>query len=137
MSKFNFLQAAARIESVMRPTLMEMAEASRDEFVGNFDRQGFDGIPWEELLARDEPPPKLIVTGQLRQKTQDSIKEVTDKRAVLENESIDDRGRSYAAYHNDGTSRMVARPFMWQTDKLTKKHLRILEINTGKAWRLA
>ena len=119
----------------MKKALGEMAKASRDEFVSNFDNESFDGKAWAPLKYRAEPPPKLNVTGQLKRNTENSIKTVTDKQAVLQNESIDSRGRSYAGWHNTGNSVHVARPIMLHTDKLTAKHLKILYDLTGELWQ--
>jgi phage gpG-like protein len=137
MSKFGFNRVSAAIQSGMKDTIRELAECAKDEFVSNFQQQAFDGQQWADLKYRHEPPPKLMLTGQLHENTKNSIKTVTDKQAVLENESIDAKGRSYAAYHNTGTDRMAARPFMLHTSKLTQKHLEILYRNTNKIWRLA
>jgi hypothetical protein len=135
MSKLKLNLIANFIRSDMRSAMQEMAEASRNEFVGNFDRQAFDGVAWAPLKYRQEPPPKLDVTGQMKENTQNSIKSVSSNRAVLENTSIDDRGRSYAAWHNTGNSVHPARPIMLHTETLTQKHLSILSKWTGKAWQ--
>jgi hypothetical protein len=135
MSKLNLPQVANNIQNVLRPAMQEMAEASRNEFVNNFDTTSFDGVAWQPLKYRDEPPPKLDVTGQMKDNTRNSIKSVTSHRAVLENTSIDSRGRSYAAWHNTGNSVHPARPIMLHTEKLTKIHLAILSKWTGKAWQ--
>ena len=117
------------------PTAMrEIAIASRDEFVNNFDTQGFDGTPWDELIYRTEPPPKLMLTRNMYNKTKQSIKTVTSNKAVLINDAVDSRGRSYSGYHNTGTEKMAARPIMSHTDKLERKHLVILAYHTGRAW---
>lgn len=126
----------------MPKTMRLLAEASRDEFVDNFDTESFDSKPWDALKARTEPPPKLNVTGKLKRATENSIKRVTKNMAVLENAAQDKRGKMYGEYHQTGNppsptqpNGMVARPFMKQTGKLTNKHLTILWYETGLSWR--
>lgn len=129
------------LQNSMPAIMRQLAEASRDEFVNNFNTESFDGNPWAPLKARTEPPPKLDVTGKLKRKTENSIKRITRNEAVLENDARDYRGKLYGEYHQTGNppsrtqpNGMVARPFMLQTDKLTNKHLRILYIETGKTF---
>lgn len=136
MSKFNFDKMADAVPRIMKDAMQKVAEKTRDHFVGNFERQSFNGNAWASLV-RDEPPAKLNVTGQLKQKTQDSIKTVTDTMAVLENTATDNRGRQYSNYHNEGTPDMPARPIMKQDDELTKIQLNVLEQETGKIWKIS
>lgn len=134
-SKFAFDKKAQAMSRIMRNGMQRVAEVTRDHFVENFDKQSFNGQAWA-ALERSEPPEKLNVTGQLKQKTQDSIKTVTSTMAVLENTATDSRGIQYSNFHNEGTDKMPARPIMKQDDELTKIQLDTLAKETGKIWNI-
>lgn len=72
-------------------------------------------------------------TGRLKYKTIKADSSITANGAV----STMTNPVPYAGYINDGTPYMKARPFMKQTDDLTKIQLKILNDETGLIWKLA
>ena len=140
MSKFGFNRQITQWERIKRNALTQVAYATRDYFVRSFNKQAWDKAKWKGL-KREEPPLKLLVTGNLVGGVANSIKSITSSQVEFEAGAIDDRGRQYASYHVDGTDKMPARPFMPQQNveqpkDLTELQLRILYKETGKIWQV-
>lgn len=136
MSKFGFHRSIAAWHGIKLHAMQRLASETVQYFVLGFSTQSWGSKPWKGV-KRVVPPPILNVTGRLKRETAQSTKLVTASRVVLENDATDDRGRTYSGYHNEGTSKMVARPFMKQTKELTEKQLKILRQETGKVWHRA
>jgi hypothetical protein len=71
-------------------------------------------------------------TGRLRYKTVKADSSITNAGAT----SVMFNPVPYAGYVNDGTPYMKARPFMKQTEELTTIQLNILNVVTGKIWKV-
>lgn len=133
MSKFGFHRSIAAWHGIKLHAMQRLANETVAYFVVGFAKQSWGSKPWKGV-KRNVPPPILNVTGRLKRETAQSERSVTASRVVLENNATDDRGRTYSGFHNEGTDRMVARPFMKQTKELTEKQLKILRQETGKVW---
>lgn len=133
MSRLGFDKAIVRAKQMQRPFLERCMKAAQDEFNRNFSSQSDaeKGEPWPPL-SRIEPPPKLIKTGALRRQACDPSKIIYSLwKARLVIDPIDDGGRGYASYHQDGENQSKSvqefqRRFVTQSSKLTDTQLYIL-----------
>lgn len=142
MSKFGFDRKIAAWQSIKQHAMERVAIETQKHFVSNFDTESWNNAKWDALepstrTKQTADLPILNVTGKLKGAVADSIKSVTSSQVVMIADPIDNRGRSYADYHNEGTPfRLPQRSFMKQDDRLTKLQLRILEEETGKVWQV-
>jgi hypothetical protein len=134
---------------------VQLANIARNEFVGNFKRQGFRNIgveKWKEVKRREHGSvkaalaahaanpkarvekgmgrrmkPILVQSGTLRKAVAASIQSTTWREIKLGVEV------PYAEYLNDGTDNMVARPFMKDSQYLQRalKNKLISEIKSA------
>lgn len=117
MSKFQFLRKAAKFKAQVPSMLDRMANNAVNHFkVTNFDAKGFVDEtvkPWTPIKNSDGRQP-LVKTGRLR----GSI--------TILGRSLNSRlvGSSvpYAAYHNEGTSRLPQRKMIGNSKSLEKKN---------------
>lgn len=164
MSKFGFNKAASALGAATKLAAIEMTRASKQYFGEAFDKEQLGADKWDEVARRtpgnnynsgrivgglNKPSGKPFVvdqgddyatrkilagtTGRLKYKTVKADSSITNKGAV----SVMFNPVPYAAYVNDGTPYMAARPFMKQTDQLTTIQLQILNTETGKIWKIA
>lgn len=104
-------------EKAIRDSITMMGVEAKNFFIENFDKQGFDneGVDaWEKRVDDEEPGRKILIkTGDLRR----SIK-VTNQ--TTDSVTIGAVDNDYAKYINEGTEKMVARPFMGNSQNLMK-----------------
>lgn len=109
-----------------------LANIAKNEFVGNFKREGFDGSRWKRRKSKKQPNRNLLVkSGRLRRDVANSVNNGRKNgkmsyTLVVENE--------YAKVHNEGGDKMPQRQFVGNTPKLNKKIIRKIEIETRKIW---
>jgi hypothetical protein len=161
MSKFKFGKVAAAMKPAIKDAAIEMMRASKRHFSDAFDLEELGGKPWREVARRTPGTPfyenrvvwgwnkasgkafkrdqgkywqtrRILqgTTGRLRYKTVRADSSITNWGAVSQMTNP----VPYAAYINDGTKYMVARPFMKHTDELTDVHLYILKQKTAQTW---
>lgn len=117
MEKFDLDKVKEKFQQVaVKDMPTRLANIARNFFVASWRKQGWDddGIkPWKESLRRKKKggsarnrSQTMVQTGTLRRAVQDCVKEVSFERIRF---LVD---IPYAGYLNDGTERMVARPFM-------------------------
>ena len=135
MSKFGFDRKAAAWHGIMQNAMQQVANKTRDYFIVGFNTESWGSAKWQGVV-RATPPPILNVTGKLKNSVQNSIVSVTSNRVEMIADPIDNRGRGYANYHNEGTPQMPRRSIMKQEERLTKLQLNILEQETGKVWQV-
>lgn len=126
------------------PTLL--ANQAQTYFVKSFDTSGLDGEPkWKEVKRRMQgtneykypklkgltrrTKPILTMTGTLRRRVNNSIKVATWPKIEL---LVD---LPYAKAQNEGNSKIDARPFMKQTNKLAKMQSELIEKNMNKIFK--
>lgn len=134
MSKFGFQNAPAVMSQLMAVSVQKMGDASVRHFLQNFDRESWGSVKWQDV-KRGVPPPILNVTGRLKQAVASGLRVVSYRRFQIEADPTDERGRSYADYHNTGKGNNPQRSFAKQDDELTKIQLDILKTETGKVWQ--
>lgn len=123
MSKFRFNEKIEEFESFQKKEMMEeLAKATLEHFVDNFDSKSFDGKAWPD--GKDYHG--LEDTGELREALEDSIQSVS--KNGFEIEVVSD----YGSYQNDGTEELPARTFVGQEDKLSKLQEDIIKNNVTK-----
>jgi phage gpG-like protein len=150
-SKFGFANASAAFKQSTKQAAIEIMQASKKYFGEAFDKEQLGPDKWAEVARRtpgnlynkrrvvhgvdqgdDYQTRKILrgTSGKLRYKTIKADSSITNFGAV----STMTNPTPYAAFMNDGTGKVPARPFMKQTDELTKIQLQILKDNTGKIW---
>lgn len=162
MSKFGFGKAASVLGQQTKQAAILMMKASKQYFAEGFDKEQLDDKKWDEvkrrtqgtrfyekrvLKVKNQPTGKYVevdqgadwqtrkilkgTTGELRRKTVRADSSITNLGAV----SVMTNPVRYAAFVNNGTPYMPARPFMKHTDELTIIHINILNTQTGKTWQ--
>jgi len=162
MSQFRFNNAAQALGSQTKQAAIRIMRETKQYFGKAFDKEELGGDKWQEVARRtpgtsfyasqvasgiNKPSGKRFVvnqgkdwrkrkinqgvTGRLKYKTIRADSSITGNGAV----STMTNPVPYAAYVNDGTPYMPARPFMKHTDELTVLHLHILEQETGLIWK--
>lgn len=113
-------QAGARAKEEIPPA---MAEHARQFFLAGFDAQGADrgSRPWAPRVPPTGSWPILVRSGNLRASVENSVVEATWEQVRLTSDT------DYGEYLNEGTSRMVARPFMEQSDMLDEELAQLVE----------
>lgn len=146
MSKFNFDRIAQNMQELNRVLPVELANIAQNDFVANFQRQGFNGEKWKEVQRRQKgtkaykypkkkglsrrTKPILIMSGAMRRKTSTMIRQIMGRgkiRLVLDLE--------YAAVHNEGTDRVPQRQFIGQTPELTRKQRAAAVKRIDRIWQ--
>jgi len=117
MSKFQFLRKAAKFKAAVPQMLDRMANNAVNHFkVTNFDSKGFVDVtlrPWAPIKNSDGRQP-LVKTGRLRGS-------ITVLGRSL-NSRLVGSNVPYAAYHNEGTSRLPQRKMIGNSKTLEKKN---------------
>jgi len=117
MSKFQFLRKAAKFKAQVPAMLDRMANNAVNHFkVTNFDAKGFVDVtlrPWVPIKNSDGRQP-LVKTGRLRGS-------ITVLGRSL-NSRLVGSNVPYAAYHNEGTSRLPQRKMIGNSKTLEKKN---------------
>lgn len=145
MSKFGFGAKAMEWNAKKRKALQYIAIDALGEFNANFDNQKSGRKKWKEVQRRipgteaykkadAEGRTRPILegeTGQLRDNMEIGV--VTSDYAEVYNTT------PYAQLQNEGGVNsnggvVPARPFMVQTDKLTRRQLKTLKEVTGEIW---
>lgn len=129
MSRLGFDRMLRNIRQINKEFLREGMKAAQKEFKQNFEFEvnSQTGQLWDNVV-RSVPPPILDVTGSMKRAAIASGNVVyLGNSAVLTVDPIDKRGRGYAAYHQEGTSRAPQREFVTQSNELTKEQESILD----------
>lgn len=129
MSQLGFNDIIRKFPKAARRFLREGVQLAQKEFKANFDgeKNSESGHDWDSTV-RPNPPKILDVEGNLKDSTLNGIPIISVNSAVLIIDPIDDRGRGYAAYHQESPSlgRNVQREFVTQSNSLTDKQEQLL-----------
>ena len=136
--KFNFGRVASVMKSVEREFLTKGVELAREEAVLNIESQvnSETGEEYPEITyivaGGVKPPPRLILTGDLFDEVKGNPIEVRGNEAKLVIDPIDERGKGYASYHQDGENNYKSKDefqseFITQSSNLAEKQVRLLE----------
>lgn len=134
MSKLGFDKSIRKIGGSKRSFLRGAIVLARKEFKRNFDTESDSESKkrWDAVL-RGYPPPILDVTGELRaQAVSGGRLEFKLNSAHLTIDPLDERGRGYASYHQDGTPQMHQRRFVTQSEALSKAQQNLLDKTFGE-----
>jgi hypothetical protein len=144
-TKFGFEELKKRLVLARRETLVLLANQAQNFFVSTFKKQGIGGQPWKEVQRRTkgEKAYKYPKTKGLQRRTSPiligagfKIRGGTLRRTVSNMARTADIGNGrlrmvvdlkYATYLNEGTSDMVARPFVKQVPELTAMQKKKIE----------
>ena len=104
----------------------DIAILAKSHFDGNFTRQGFDGVKWQEVKRRlgkgkGRDATRAILSGKTKTLAKSIyIKSASLKRIVIASSS------KYGAVHNYGTNKIPQRKFLGNSQVLNKKILNLL-----------
>ena len=132
MDKFNFAEVWKKLQEAKTDLPVKLANTAQNYFASTFRKGGFDGKAWAEVERRKPGTPEYMYpknSGLARRKrgiligsTRDlidsmrhSIREVNWEQIVLGTDV------PYAAYHNEGTSRLPKRQFIGDSQELKEK----------------
>lgn len=129
MNKFNLDKVAQRMKGI--DLSLDMANTAKNEFMGNFTAQGFDGKKWKEVKRRSsgKGPFQNILqgkgSGRLRKDVANSVSRGRRNSRLSYTLIVQN---PYAAVHNDGLQsgrgrgfKMTQRKFVGTTQVLRKK----------------
>jgi hypothetical protein len=144
-TKFNIDRVISKMEQLKHELPVLLANQAQRYFTHTWQEQGMDGTPWKEVKRRIPGTPEykypkkkgltrrtkpiLVQTGHLRRAVADSIKSQTWDRVTLVN------AMPYASFINEGTAKMVARPFMKDTPALRAKQIELINKTVGRIWQ--
>jgi len=144
MSKFDFKEVLGKVEQTKKELPKKLANMTQNYFVLSWKKQGFDNKSWQQVKRRIPGTPEfkypktkgltrrtkpiLVASGELRRRVANSVvtAEWDDIRLVID--------LPYAAAMNEGTDKIVARPFVGQTNELTGKQYNMIENFFDKVW---
>jgi hypothetical protein len=145
MNRFNFDKIIARLERQKDGLGLKLANVAKNEFLGNFKEQGFNGKKWQDVKRRTNPTKKDIRTGAstraiLQGKGSGRLrKDVAN--SVASGHKISNTGYTlkvdnpYAGYLNEGTEKMPKRQFVGTTPRLNNKLLNKVNQEIKIIWR--
>jgi len=154
MNKFNFGQVIKNIEAVKKDLPRLMANDAQNYFLASFRKQSFGGKSWAQVqrripgtaeykypktkgLARRTKPINIL-TGKMRRavsNTAASARISYSQYNFKVTMTVSNSTVPYAGYINDGTSKMVSRPFMKGTPELTRILRNRVNNYINKVWR--
>lgn len=142
---FLFNEVRNRLERTKRVLPIKLANQAEQHFTEAFDKGGLDEYKWKEVKRRipgekayeypkkkglsRRTKPILTMSGTLRRKVSRSIVSSTWSSILLQV-----RGLNYAKRHNEGLAGMPARPFMKQTQVLTRMQKTLIDEEMTKIW---
>jgi phage gpG-like protein len=145
LSKFNLGEVKKRLELTKRIIPVKLAKLTENHFVGHFTKESFEDMAWQIPKRKIAGTPEykypktkglgrrtsniLVRSGALRQATSNSIRVQTWNKIKLVN------GIKYAIYHNEGTEKIPARPFMKDSPQLRKKQVSLYNTEIDKIWK--
>jgi hypothetical protein len=130
MSQLGFDKVIQQIKSGQKKLLGDLIKISQEEFAENFETESNKetGDSWKPV-KREVPPPILVETGKMKDQTINGIPKIVGNTATLVIDPIDDRGRTYAAYHQQPTDsginfgHNVEREFVGTSKETVEKHI--------------
>lgn len=139
MSILGFDKSIANIRSTKRLVLSEMMAVAKKEFKSNFDTESNTetGESWKEITEvtrsrrKNSDNPILEDTGSLKNATVNGNVLYTENTATLTVNPVDNRGREYAKYHQDGDG-VEERAYITQSQSLTRKQEEIIFNNINQ-----
>jgi len=135
--KFGFGDLARKMKTVEKRFLTGGIKLAQKEMSENFSSESSKESreSWADLTYRTEPPPKLDLTGLLKRSSIFGVPFIFGNKATLVINPIDSRGRSYAAYHEDGIGTNPKREFVTQSNELSNKQVNYLILQLDKAFK--
>lgn len=142
-SQFGFKYVLANIGTLKKTLPGLLANQAQRHFVSSWSKNGWEGTPWAEVQRRmsftkafkyarpaDRTRHINVKTGALRRATGDCVKSLSFERTELI------VAIPYAEYINEGTDRMVARPFMKDSELLRQEQLKLIVKQVDKVWNI-
>jgi len=118
---------------VERRFLQKGIELAQEEMKENFDTESNKetGSSWNGISYRDTPPPILDLSGDLKSEAIGNKPIIVGNTGTLTIDPIDERGKGYASYHQDGENQYRSetefkREFVTQSKELENKQVSLL-----------
>lgn len=142
MDRFNFGKVLQNFKGI--DISLDLANTAKNDFIGNFRKQGFGGVAWKDVKRRTDPTSKQVRdgsstrailqgkgSGRLRKDVANSVSTGHKNNnlsytLVVENE--------YAGYLNEGTDKMPKRQFVGMTPELNQKLLNKIVSKLNGIW---
>ncbi|MEO7531556.1 MAG: hypothetical protein ABIS69_09095 [Sediminibacterium sp.] len=131
MDRFGFNKI--RIDRVTKRFLTQGIKLAQEEIKQNFDTQSEQehGKSWNSISYRNVPPPILNLKGKLKFIAINGKPSIVGNTATLTIDPLDDRGKGYASYHQDGINQFRSkdnfqREFVTQSKNLENKQVSML-----------
>ena len=138
----------AKVQASLRKIAVQVGHTAEADFEGHFNEQGMNGKKWKEVNRRKPgtkeykyPKTKdlqrrkrnilISKNATLKKSVGKSYKGFTaEKDKVTVHMRVDEQsGKEHAIYLQEGTEKMVARPFVGETPELDNKITGIIEDN--------
>lgn len=134
MDKFGFNKVANAVRASEQVFLQKGVQLAREEMISNIalSNNQETGESYPPLSYREEPPQRLVLTGELLREVESNPIRVSGNHAVLTIDPIDERGRGYASYHEEGENQYKSKSefqaeFVTQSSELAQKQINLLE----------
>lgn len=153
MSKFGFEKVLLKIEQVKRELPRIWANDAQNYFLASFRKQSWNNVPWEEVQRRIAGTPAYkypsskglsrrtkpinIMTGRLRRAVASTARNASvrsTKTNFVVVMKLNNSMVPYGKYINEGTDKMVARPFMKDSPELRRILRRRLDSYMSRIW---
>lgn len=143
-NKFNFDKVIANLKRVKSDLPRVLANDTKNFFVGEFNKQQWDGKSWQDVKRHDKSGGSsrnrsaiLVQSGRLRRAVINSLKSANFEKISFQVADVD-----YAQVHNEGLKAgrgkgftMPKRTFMGQTKVLTGIQLKTITKFIDGIWR--
>jgi hypothetical protein len=137
MSKFNFRQVQSKLKRIERDFIANGIELARREMLDNIRNQSSkeSGQPYPELTYlldwKPKNPPRLVLTRALLDEIIFNRPVILGNKGILTIDPIDERGKGYASYHQDGENQFKSKEdfqaeFVTQSSELDAKQKTLL-----------
>lgn len=144
--KFNFDVVRQRLKNI--DISLDLANTVKNESLGNFREQGFNGKKWQEVQRRT-PGTKAYRSAKGSARTRAILQGKGSgrlRRDVANSVSSGKRNNNwsytlvvntpYGGYHNEGTDKLPQRKFMGMTPKLNKMLLNKINQRIKDVWEI-
>ena len=131
--RFGFNISSKQFKLAERNFISNGIKLAQLEMKENFEGEtnSESGNAWNDISYRDFPPPILDLTGELKNEAIGNKPIIVGNSGTLTIDPIDERGKGYASYHQDGVNQYRSkdefhREFVTQSEELTNKQTNLL-----------
>ena len=125
--RFGFGEILKKLPSIEKEWLTDGIKVAQQEFKSNFEQEkdSEKNKNWNPVI-RQVPPPILQDTGEMMEQSISGVPVISGNKAVLTIDPIDERGKGYAEYHQEGINQYRSqeefqRQFITESEDTDKK----------------